>query len=134
MPDYQTNAAELMSALGKDPETAAKLLLDLIDERINSGLMEPIEDLALEKLLPYLTRTLENIQAEAGPFAKFFGDLADDPDAAVAFLLGRGDALVNSAALEPLVDSVARTAQPILVAGLAAQQEKLRSFELTAED
>ena len=41
---------------------------------------------------------------------------------------------MNAGAMEGLMDSVARIAQPLLVEGLKAQQAKLRSFELTAED
>jgi hypothetical protein len=133
MADYKTNAQEVFAALGKDPEKAAKLLLDVIDEKIEGGVLEPIEDALKVALASYLAQLIARVQTEAGAYAKLFGDLADDPTAAVTFLLAKGDELINGGAMEPMIDGLAAVAQPFLIEGLSGLQEKLAAAEIAAE-
>lgn len=134
MADYQTNAQELAASAFKDAPKAATLLTDIADEQINLGAMEPIEDAAMAALKPYLTGALAKVQEEMGVYAQFAGDMADNPEGAVDFLLGKIDEMVEAGSMEPLMDSVAQMARPFLVNALAAQQAKLAAVAITAED
>lgn len=134
MADYKTNAQALVSAMAKDAPTAAKLLLDIADEKIEGGVLEPIEDALTGALETYLAQVLARVQAEAGVYAKFFGDCADDAPAAVTFLLAKGDELINAGAMEPMMDALMAIAAPYLTEALAAQQAKLAAVEIAAED
>lgn len=131
---YTTNAQQLWAKSFKDAPGAAGLLLDVADEKIASGVLEPLEDAVAAGVKTYLTLGLERIQGQMGQFAKFAGDLADDPEAAVSFILAKADEAIEAGAAEPLMDTVAAIAKPYAVTALAAQQAKLAAVQIAAED
>lgn len=132
--EYTVNAKQAGAALFKDASAASKMLLDIVDDKIHAGALEPIEDAVAAAVQGYLAQILAKVQDDMGPYGKFAGDVFDDADAAVAFLLAQGDELVKAGSMEPLMDAAASLAQPYLVAALRAKQAKLAAVTITAED
>lgn len=132
--EYKTNAQELLASLLKDPEKGSKLLLDIIDEKINSGVLEKLEDNVAAGLREYLQKGLEKIQAESGVFGKFAGDLVNDADAAISFIIQKADEAIDAPGVEVPTDMILQIAKPYGVTALQHQQERLAKIEITAED
>lgn len=132
---YETTAQELGASAFKDAAKASRLLLDIVDHKVDSKVLEPLEDGVAEGIRNYIEIGLARIQAQAGAFAKFGGDLADDAEAAVTFILQKADEAIEAgAAGEPLMDTVAQLAKPYAIEALKHQQDRLAAIKIIAED
>lgn len=133
-PKYETNVQELGAAVFKDAEKAADVVLDVVDARVQSGKLEPLEDAVTDSLKSYAEGAFAELQERAGVYGKFAGDVFDDAEGAVDFLLSLAQARVASGRLAPLVAGASALLRPTLVDLLEAKQAALAGVKIEAED
>lgn len=62
MADYQINVQEVLLALLGDPQKAADIILDIVDEQVDAGTWEGPSDIVKEALEPILVTALAALQ------------------------------------------------------------------------
>lgn len=133
-PKYETNVQELGAALFTDAGRAARLTLDVVDDHIDSGKLEPIEDAVAEAARAYLEHGLRQLQERGGTLAKFAGDVCNDAEAAVDAIIDAAEQRITDRRLAPLAAGAAELVRPYLVQALAAKQRAMAAATITAED